>query len=162
MQVIFLPKLTAILLCFILWPILQVSAAIICTKLPDRFFKYSAFFYRSHHWEKDGKIYQTWFKVHRWKKHLPDGGALVKGGFKKKKLESLTKSSLNEFLLESCRAEMIHWLAILPFWIFGFFAPPVVILYMLLFAMVMNMPCIITQRYNRPRIIRSLERQNFK
>lgn len=160
MQVIFLPPLTSILVCFIVWPILQVTAALICTHLPDRFFDYTAFFYRTHHWEKDGENYQKWFRVRCWKKHLPDGGSLVKGGFEKKKLVSFSKNNLDKYLLESCRAEMIHWLSILPFWVFGFFTPNVVIFYMLLYALVINMPCIIAQRYNRPRIVRIIERRD--
>ena len=98
-------------------------------------------------------------RVRRWKKYLPDGGSLVKGGFEKKKLVSFSKDNLDKYLLESCRAEMIHWLAILPFWVFGFFTPPIVILYMLIYALAINMPCIIAQRYNRPRIVRIVTRR---
>lgn len=162
MQIIFLPKLATILLCFIVWPLFQIAAAVICIKLPDRFFLHSSFFYRSHHWEKSGEIYQQWFKVHWWKKFLPDAGALIKDGFKKKSLESFSKSNLDQFLLESCRAEMTHWLAILPFWVFGLFAPIKVIFLMLIYALAVNMPCIIAQRYNRPRIIRVSERMGLK
>ncbi len=124
MQIIFLPQGLTILLCFIVWPILQVSAALLCTRLPDRCFDYAAWFYRAHRWENDGELYEQWLRVRRWKKYLPDGGSLVKGGFEKKKLVSFSKDNLDKYLLESCRAEMIHWLAILPFWVFGFFTPP--------------------------------------
>ena len=34
---------------------------------------------------------------------------------------------MRRFLVESCRAEATHFLAILPFWAFGFLAPPEVI-----------------------------------
>lgn len=161
MQIFFLPPLIAILLCFIVWPLLQVTAALICTQLPDRFFDYTAWFYQAHSWEQDGVIYEKLFRVRRWKKYLPDGGSLVKGGFEKKKLVSFSKDNLDKYLLESCRAEMIHWLAILPFWLFGFFTPPEVIFYMLLYALAINTPCIIAQRYNRPRIVRILEQQEL-
>ena len=97
--------------------------------------------------------------MRRWKKYLPDGGSLVKDGFEKKKLVSFEKDNLDKYLLESCRAEMIHWLAILPFWIFGFFTPPIVILDMLIFALAVNLPCVIAQRYNRPRIVRVVARR---
>ena len=159
MQIIFLPQGVTILLCFIVWPVLMVSAALLCTRLPDRFFDYATWFYRAHPWENDGEIYQKWFRVRRWKKYLPDGGSLVKGGFEKKKLVNFSKDNLDKYLRESCRAEMIHWLAILPFWVFGFFTPPIVILYMLIYALAINMPCIIAQRYNRPRIVRIVARR---
>jgi glycosyl-4,4'-diaponeurosporenoate acyltransferase len=64
----------------------------------------------------------------------------------------VTHANLQRFLTESCRAEMTHFFAILPFWLFGFIAPPEVILVMLVYAIALNMPCIIAQRYNRPRI----------
>ncbi|MEL7659367.1 hypothetical protein [Acetobacterium wieringae] len=158
MQLIFLSQSQAILLCFIVWLVLMVAAALLCTRLPERFFDYSAWFYRAHPWENDGEIYQKLFWVRRWKKYLPDGGSLFKGGFQKKKLVSFDKDHLDRYLLESCRAEMIHWLAMLPFWVFGFFTPPIVIFYMLLFALAVNLPCVIAQRYNRPRIVRIVRR----
>lgn len=159
MQLIFLPQGLTILLCFIVWPVLMVAAALLCTRLPERFFDYSSWFYRAHRWEKDGAIYQKLLRVRRWKKYLPDGGSLVKGGFEKKKLASFDKEHLDRYLLESCRAEMIHWLAMLPFWVFGFFTPTIVIFYMLLFALAVNLPCVIAQRYNRPRIVRIVARR---
>jgi glycosyl-4,4'-diaponeurosporenoate acyltransferase len=158
MQVVFLPEWMAITLCFILWPILQVSAALICLKTPDRCFSPLSFLYRSHDWEKNGAIYKTVLKVHRWKKLLPDGGAVIKGGYRKKSMDAFSESALNQFLIESCRAEMTHWLAILPFWVFGLFAPAKVVFLMFLYALGVNLPCIIAQRYNRPRIHKLLSK----
>ena len=158
MQIFFIPKPLAVILCFILWPVLQIAAAAVCHKLPERFLSYSSFFYRSHGWEKGGEIYRRILRVHMWKKLLPDSTDFIKGGYRKKSLDSISKSSLEKYLLESCRGEMTHWLAIPFFWIFGLFSPPIVILYMLIYALAVNLPCIITLRYNRPRIVKLLER----
>lgn len=158
MQIFFIPKPLAIILCFIIWPVLQLAAAAVCHKLPERFLSYSSFFYRSHGWEKGGEIYRRILRVHMWKKLLPDSADFIKGGYRKKSLDSISKSSLEKYLLESCRGEMTHWLAIPFFWIFGLFSPPIVILYMLIYALAVNLPCIITLRYNRPRIVKLLER----
>ncbi|MEA5061120.1 MAG: hypothetical protein VB015_01720 [Erysipelotrichaceae bacterium] len=62
-----------------------------------------------------------------------------------------------QFLIESARGELTHWLAILPFWVFGFFAPSYIIPIMLAYALIVNLPCIIVQRYNRPRIKKLLK-----
>lgn len=59
-------------------------------------------------------------------------------------------------LIESCRGEMTHWLPIFLFWVFGFIVPPYALVYMLIYALVANLPCIIVQRYNRPRILKIL------
>jgi glycosyl-4,4'-diaponeurosporenoate acyltransferase len=157
---IWLSDFWTIALCFLVWPVLQVLAALICFYLPDRFFSPNSFFFRTHGFEKNGEIYETLFRVSRWKHRLPDGGAVwKKRGFKKRKLESFSDENLNRFLIESARGEMTHWLAILPFWLFWFFTPPVVPWIMLLYAILINLPCIIAQRYNRPRIRHLLRRR---
>lgn len=159
MQVIFLPSTWTILLCFIVWPVLQVGVALFCLNLPDRVYSPNSFFFRSHHFENDGRIYDKLFRVRRWKHLLPDGGMLwKKRGFKKKNLDSFSEKNLTRFLVESARGELTHWLAILPFWVFGFFAPSEIIWYMFLYSLLVNLPCIIAQRYNRPRVQRVLNR----
>lgn len=153
MQIISIPILWAVLLCFPLWFIFQSAAAYICFKLPDKYLDPNNMLFKSRNWEDNGKIYQKVFRVRKWKKFLPDGGAMIKGGYSKKKLKDYSKESLEEFALETCRAELTHILAILPFWIFGFIAPPIIILFMFIYALAANLPCIITQRYNRNRIM---------
>lgn len=156
MQIINLPQPLAILLCFVLWPLFQLLAALICRKMPARFFAPCRSVFRTRKWEKDGKAYKKIFHVQKWKKFLPDIGSIIKADYAKKKLTNFSRGNLERFLVESCRAEMTHWLAILPFWIFGLFTPAIVILYMLMYALAINIPCIIAQRYNRPRIINLL------
>ena len=158
MQIFYFSDSQTLILFFILWPAFQVSAALISLRMKDSYFSYRSPLYRSRKWEKNGQIYQQIFRVRSWKRYLPDGGALLKGGYAKKHLDFPSKERLEKYLLESCRAELAHELAILPFWIFGFFAPPKVILFMFLYSIAVNMPCIITQRFNRPRVARLLER----
>ena len=163
MRVIFLSDTLTILLCFVVWPVLQVSAALLCLYLPDRCFSPDAFLFRAHRFEKSGAIYDRLFKISRWKHLLPDGGMVFKkSGFRKKKLDSFSKEHLHRFLVESARGELTHWLAILPFWVFGFFTPPPVMWIMLLYALLVNLPCILAQRYNRPRVEQLLYRMSHR
>lgn len=143
---------------FTLWPIFQISAALICSKIPERYFSPEGFLFRERKWEKGGAIYETLFKVRKWKRFLPDGGAVTKSGYRKKHLTDYSEENFERFVLESCRAELMHLISILPFWIFGLFAPPIFILYMLIYALIVNLPCIIAQRYNRPRFLKVLKR----
>ena len=53
---------------------------------------------------------------------------------------------------------MTHWFAIPPFLIFGLFTPSYVIGFMLIYALLVNVPCILAQRYNRPRILKFIEK----
>lgn len=159
MQILFFPKPIAILLCFFLWAALQLAASWVCLKLPERMLDWRIFPFRTFDWERGGEFYQKWFRVHQWKRHLPDGGALRGEEYRKKTLAHLTEEHMRRFLVESCRAEATHFLAILPFWAFGFLAPPEVILYMLLYALAVNLPCILVQRYNRPRVVEVLQKR---
>jgi len=152
MQIFFLSEPIAIGLCFVVWGILQTVAALVCFKIPDRFYDHRKFPFKSYGFEKNGESYEKWFRVHKWKKYLPDGSALMGGQNKMKYLDHLRKTDLERFLKESCRAEMIHILGIPLFWVFGFFAPPRVIVYMLIYALAVNVPCMMAQRYNRPRV----------
>lgn len=159
MQIFYLSNKWMIILYFIFWLVFQVSAALICLKIPDRYFTAESFLFRGRVWEKGGEFYNTIFKVKKWKRFLPDGGAVIKGGFRKKHLTDYSKENLERFVVESCRAELTHLLAILPFWVFGLFSPPIIILYMFIYALLVNLPCMIAQRYNRPRFIRLLNSQ---
>lgn len=158
MQIFHLSEAWMVVLFFILWPVFQVSAALLCLKIPDRYFSPKGFIFKERKWEKGGAFYEKVFKVRKWKRFLPDGGAVIKSGYRKRHLTDYSKENLERFLIESCRAELTHLLAILPFWIFGLFAPPIFILYMFIYALAVNLPCMIAQRYNRPRFLKMLNR----
>jgi glycosyl-4,4'-diaponeurosporenoate acyltransferase len=85
---------------------------------------------------------------------LPDGAALFKEGFEKKRLKETNMEYLNWFMRETCRAELTHWIVFLfgpLFFIWNLWWVGIV---MILYASLANMPCIITQRYNRIRLRR--------
>ena len=146
------PEALGLALCFILWPVFQVSSAVICKMLPVRYLNAGNFWFMPHRWEKNGHIYQKLFKVRRWKRYLPDGAAVIRGGFRKNKMADFSGANLEKFLIESCRAELTHLFAVPPFVLFGLFEPPKVVILMLVYALLVNMPCVIAQRYNRPRV----------
>ncbi len=158
MQIIYLPGEWSLALCFILWPLMQISISVICLKVPDAFYSKDNFVFKTRKWENQGKIYETSLRIRKWKRFLPDGAAIVKGGFQKKHLEKVSSDYLEKFIVESRRAELGHWISILPFWIFGFFTPFPVVIYMLLYAIIINLPCILAQRYNRPRFLEVLRK----
>jgi len=158
MQIVFLPNILTAIICFVFWGVYQLSVSLICFFIPDQFYNPNKFIFRSHAWEKDGKVYSKIFKVQKWKKFLPDGGAVLKDGYKKKNIDNFSRANMEKFVIETCRGELSHWLAIIPFWIFGFIAPPIVILPMFIYAIGINLPCIIAQRYNRPRFRKILDK----
>ncbi len=156
MQIIFLPEWITIFICFLVWPIIQISAAIVSRTLPDSFFKNDNFIFKSYVFEQNGKLYERYFKIKRWKKFLPDGSAITGVGVKKKHLNDKSQTGLELFIIESCRAEFLHLVSIPPFIVFGLFCPTYVVFIMFFYALAVNLPCILAQRYNRPRIIKFL------
>jgi len=153
MQIFFFSAPVTILMFFAIWGIVPLLLAFLCLRLPDKLFEPSRFLWRSHPFEQDGRIYERVFHIRSWKHLLPDGGGVwKKHNYKKKTLSDYSEENLHRFLIEASRGELIHWLGILPFWVFGLFAPPFVIWIMLAYALIVNLPCIIAQRYNRPRI----------
>ncbi|MHB1154540.1 MAG: glycosyl-4,4'-diaponeurosporenoate acyltransferase CrtO family protein [Eubacteriales bacterium] len=83
MQIFYPPESLAVFLCFIIWPVLQTIAAVICKILPDNFFSPYSVFFKSHKWEQNGQIYRKIFRIHQWKKFLPDSGMIIQGSYKK-------------------------------------------------------------------------------
>lgn len=160
MQILFLPEWLMILSYIIGWPTMQILIAMIGNKISDKHFNPNGFWLKTRKWENGGLFYKRFFKVHKWKHLLPDGAKAHKNGFEKKSLYSYEPAYLKAFIAETGRAEIFHWLQITPFWIFGLWSPPFVILIMLGYALVVNLPCIIAQRYNRPRIIRMYSKIN--
>ena len=154
MQIIFLPKRVMILSYFIVWPVMQILIAVIGNTFGDEHFDPNCFWLRPKKWERNGLIYKKVFKIHKWKHLLPDGAKVYKKGFQKKHIKNDDPVYLKAFIAETGRAETIHWVQIIPFWVFGLWSPPRVIGYMFCYAIVMNMPCIMAQRYNRPRLVR--------
>ena len=153
MQIFFFSAPVTIVLFFAIWGIVPLILAYLCLLIPDRFFEPARFFWRSHAFERGGHIYERVFHIRSWKHLLPDGGGVwKKRSYKKKSLTDFSEQNLKRFLIETSRGELVHWLGIFPFWVFGLFAPPVVIWIMLCYALLVNLPCIIAQRYNRPRV----------
>jgi glycosyl-4,4'-diaponeurosporenoate acyltransferase len=154
MRILELPVVFTVLIDFVAWFIIHIGCAIITLNLPDRFFQHEGYIYRSRDWERSGKIWQTHFRVRAWKDKLPDGATLFGKGFSKKKLQSKDPTFLTTFIQETRRAELTHWIAMPPALLFFLWNPPPVGWIMIVYALLVNAPCIIAQRYNRTRLQR--------
>ena len=138
------------------WLVIHLGISYLCTLIPISFFKKDRKWFRIKSWEKDGKFYQKPLRIKKWRKIIPDGGGLFKGGFPKKNLESGETSYLKTFLYETKRAELTHWLAIIPAPVFFLWNIWWVGIIMIAYALIANFPCIMLQRFNRARISKVL------
>ena len=124
----------------------------LCVKIPISLFEKDIWWFKPKNWEYRGRIYKNIFKVKKWRNIVPDGGGLFKGGFPKKHLESSDPQYLKTFYDETKRAELTHWLTILPAPIFFLWNIRWVGIVMIVYALIANIPCILLQRYNRARL----------
>ena len=148
--------------CVIWLIVLALLAHPLGQALPRRWFDGERFPYRCCKWEKQGRIY-TRIGVERWKALVPDMSRLLPALMPAKKLTEETFADLPRMIQETCVAELIHvllsvtGLACLAIWP-GVGGAVVTAVYILLG----NLPFIIIQRYNRPRLQRLLALQQRK
>lgn len=157
MRLLYFPTFWTILIDFLAWLLIHLLVVAIMVRLPARRFDPNGWLYRGRKWEDGGEVYQQLFKIKRWKRHLPDGERVLgRFGFQKKRLKGSTPEYYRVFLIETCRAELTHWIIILFAPFFFLWNRPGVGLFMIFYALVENIPFIITQRYNRYRLRRLL------
>ena len=105
-------------------------------------------------WEAGGEIYQRLFKVRRWKAVLPELSDFFRKLFPKKKIKTFDSDYLRSYIIESCRAELTHFCIIGITFLFPIWAGFSVSLLIIYISILLNLPFIVIQRYNRPRIQR--------
>lgn len=156
-----LPTAITILIDIAAWFFIHMGVSYTISRIPLHSFNYNSWLYRQRGWERRGKIYDKFLRLKMWKRRLPDGAALFKNGFEKKRLKEKGDAYLNDFTRETCRAELTHWIVLLFGPVFFIWNHWWVGLIMILYALTANMPCIITQRYNRIKLQRILKLGTF-
>lgn len=163
MRLIHLPTFWTILIDIAVWFVIHMGVVFFAVRIPIPFFNPNGFLYKPRGWEKGGALYRKFFKINRWKEHVPDGARLLKDrGFPKKRLKETGNDYLYDFLLETCRAELTHWIIILFAPFFFMWNRFWVGMIMILYAVAENIPLIMVQRYNRCRFRRIMEKKALK
>lgn len=126
--------------------------------LPRKNFDFQAFPYHPFPWEKNGRIYLK-LRIQFWKDKVPDMSRYITRMFRKKITVMRSPEYIGDLIAETCVAEAVHWGLI-------FISPIYMVLLdgplgavgALLFA-IGNLPFVIIQRYNRPRLVQLMYRQ---
>ncbi len=105
-------------------------------------------------WERDGMLYQKIFRIKSWKPLVPEAGSTSPYKFRKKHLQHVDQNYVLQFILESVRAEITHVITVILAIPIAMFCPPKYLIWLFAYTVIMNVPCIIIQRYNRPRFER--------
>lgn len=144
------------LIVIVLW---ELAIAGIIHAFPAKYFspyskRFKIFDFERGLYEKSG--------IRKWKDYIPDSGQLC--DFKKDELKSTEVEYLHKFLVEACYADAIHlWMGIGGFLILLISIPYPVALWTISFpiafiSLLLNIPPLIIQRYNRPKLLKVYER----
>ena len=114
---------------------------------------------RQRPFESGGRWYRRRLRIHRWKDRVPEAGDLFRGGVSKRRLPAYDAAGLTLFVRETRRAELAHWWAMACGPVFVLWNPPLAAALLVGYGVVVNLPFIAIQRYNRFRVQALLARR---
>lgn len=137
--------------------VVGLLAHVLGEALPRRAFDHEKFPYKAYAWEREGAIYNR-AAIQRWKNKLPDKSRFVKSTVEKSFRGDHSADHVERLLQETCVAEFVHWalLALSPLFLLVL-SSPLGIFLTVLYGL-SNIPFIMIQRYNRPRLARMYAR----
>lgn len=156
LMALLLPTSLWILLDVVAWALVHAAVGYLVHRLPATRFSRDNLLTRSRPFEDGGRLYQRLTRVKRWKAWLPEAGNFFRGGFDKRQLSGTDDRSLERYMRETRRAETGHWITLVVAPLFFAWNPPRAGAVMVLYALVINVPCILALRYNRLRLERIL------
>lgn len=126
--------------------------------LPEKWVNPQNKWFSGFHFEKHGQIYEK-LGIRKWQKRLPDMSKFFPSLMPPKNLSGDFKERLPVMIRETCIAEIIHiavsLLGLPCLWMWpGAGGITVTAIYILL----LNVPYVLIQRYNRPRLVRLQEK----
>lgn len=146
------------------WSVLYLAAVGILSNVAARWlprdFRPDAFPFRPYGFEKQGKFYEK-FGIRKWKNKVPDMSKHL-GFLMRKTVTAKTDRKATQLLVqETCVAELVHiCLIALSLLILLYWRTPGAAAFLLVYNLLGNLPFIMIQRYNRPRLQRLAEKQS--
>ena len=150
-----------LLLCAIYVAAIGILSNPIAALLPRRWFHPDRFPFRGFAWEDGGKVYNK-LRIRAWKDRVPDMSKFLKKLYRKQVDPKPNAQNLERLIQETCVAEAVHAvLMVLSLYVIRIWRGlPGWIVWGL--GVLGNLPFIIIQRYNRPRLMKTLARLQSK
>ncbi|MBR6603768.1 MAG: hypothetical protein IKK94_07110 [Clostridia bacterium] len=125
---------------------------------PKKLLKYNVFPFREYSYEAGGSFYNK-FHISKWIAKAPDMSKVVPYMFKKKLNKEMSSEHIFKYIKETCLSELVHYLLILSSPVLLFTVRGRRGLIFMLIYIFCNIPFIMIQRYNRPKLVRLYHRQ---
>ena len=133
--------------------VLGILSHFVGQALPRARFSAESFPYRTADWENGGRGYEK-LGIKHWKDALPDMSRIMPDMVKKKMTGQNREQGMDVLIAETCVAECVHyWLIVLSLGIFLFWRGGWAVVFWLVYNILGNVPFILIQRYNRPRLV---------
>lgn len=133
--------------------VLGILSHFVGQALPRARFSAESFPYRTADWENGGRVYEK-LGIKHWKDALPDMSRIMPDMVKKKLTGQNREQGMDVLIAETCVAECVHyWLIVLSLGIFLFWRGVWALVFWLVYNILGNVPFILIQRYNRPRLV---------
>lgn len=140
--------------CAIYYAATGIASFILGRLLPKSWFHPQSFWFRSRRFEQNGKFYEK-LGIRRWQRRVPDMSKVCPWAMPAKKLAADFRAQLPRMLEETCVAEFIHCLlCITGLYGLKLWPGPCGLVMYVLYVAIFNLPYILIQRYNRPRLLR--------
>lgn len=146
-----MPQTVTVVVDIVAWGVFHAATGYAAHRLGDERLSRDGWLLRERGFEAGGQWYRRRLRIGRWKDRLPEAGALFAGGVSKRQLPALDADGLELFVRETRRAELGHWWAMACAPLFVLWNPPLAAGLLLTYGVLVNLPFIVIQRYNRVR-----------
>ncbi|MBC2933587.1 hypothetical protein [Nocardioides sp. zg-1228] len=146
-----MPQGLTIVVDVIAWGVFHAATGYAAHRLGDERLARDGWLLRARAFEDGGRWYRRRLRIHRWKDRVPEAGALFEGGVSKRELPAVDADGLAIFVRETRRAELAHWWALCCSPLFMLWNPPLAAALLGAYGVLVNLPFIAIQRYNRFR-----------
>lgn len=153
-----MPEAATIVVDIVAWGAFHALTGYAAYRLDDDRLSREGWLLRERSFEDGGRWYRRRLGIHRWKDRLPEAGDLFRRGLSKRRLPAYDVGGLRLFARETRRAELAHWWALACGPLFVLWNPPLAAALLIAYGVVVNLPFIAIQRYNRFRIAAVIER----
>ncbi len=155
-----MPPAATIVVDVIAWGVFHSATGYVAHRLDAGRLSRDGWLLRPRRFEAAGLWYRRRLRVNRWKDKVPEAGGLFRGGVSKRHLPAHDVAGLQLFVRETRRAELAHWWAMGCAPVFVLWNPPLATGLLVGYGVVVNLPFIAIQRYNRFRSQAIIERRS--
>jgi glycosyl-4,4'-diaponeurosporenoate acyltransferase len=156
-----MPQTLTIVLDVVAWGVFHSATGYAAYRLGEGRLSRDGWLLRPRRFEAGGRWYRRWLRINRWKDKVPDAGDLFRGGVSKRHVPAYDAAGLQLFVRETRRAELAHWWAMGCGPVFVLWNPPLAAGLLIGYGVLVNLPFIAIQRYNRFRIQALIERRSL-